>query len=235
MTKKKEADKTKNEEAKSAASSAHHAEKQAEADAEEAKESESEQEEHPNAETPDSASADAEEKPNFEPLPEDEIAELKEKLANAERLRLLALADMDNLRKRMSKEMDALRHHVTQDTVFPFLQVFDHFTMAVEASKQNGTLDSLQQGMEMIQKEFSKAFSDLDITVVDAVGKPFDPSLHEAVAEEHSDTVPAGTVLRQWSRGYRCGSKLLKPAMVVVSSGPDEEASGTNESKDKRK
>ena len=56
--------------------------------------------------------------------------------------------------------------------------------------------------------------------MIDATGKPFDPALHEAVAEESSDTVPNGTVIRQWSRGYQCGSRLLKPAMVVVSSGP---------------
>lgn len=225
MTKKKEAAKS-NEEA---------ADNKAEPRAENAEKNSNAVKEE-NADAAESTKSDAaevsnESAPNFEPLPEDEIAELKEKLANAERLRLLALADMDNVRKRMAKEMEALRYHVTQDTVFPFLQVFDHFAMAVEAAKNSNSIESLRQGMEMIQKEFGKAFSDLDITVVDALGKPFDPALHEAVAEEHSDTVPAGTVLRQWSRGYRCGSKLLKPAMVVVSSGPEASAE-TEEVKD---
>ena len=144
----------------------------------------------------------------------------EEKLKEAERLRLLALAEMDNQRKRLAKEMENVRYNTTQDTIFPFLQVFDHFTMAVAAAGKSSSLESLIQGMEIIQKEFDKAFADLDIPVIDAAGKPFDPALHEAVAEEPSDTVPNGTVIRQWSRGYQCGSRLLKPAMVVVSSGP---------------
>ena len=155
---------------------------------------------------------------------EKKLEETEAKLKDAERLRLLALADMDNQRKRTAKEMENVRYNTTQDTVFPFLQVFDHFTMAVAAAEKSSSFESMLQGMEIIQKEFDKAFSDLDITVIDASGKPFDPAVHEAVAEEHSDTVPAGTVLRQWSRGYRCGTRLLKPAMVVVSSGPAEAA-----------
>ena len=153
---------------------------------------------------------------------EKKLEETEAKLKDAERLRLLALADMDNQRKRTAKEMENVRYNTTQDTVFPFLQVFDHFTMAVAAAEKSSSFESMLQGMEIIQKEFDKAFSDLDITVIDAEGKPFDPALHEAVAEEPSDTVPNGTVIRQWSRGYRCGPRLLKPAMVVVSSGPAE-------------
>ena len=154
---------------------------------------------------------------------EKKLEETEAKLKDAERLRLLALADMDNQRKRTAKEMENVRYNTTQDTIFPFLQVFDHFSMAVAAAEKSSSFESMLQGMEIIQKEFDKAFADLDVTVIDAAGKPFDPAIHEAVAEEPSDTVPNGTVIRQWSRGYRCGSRLLKPAMVVVSSGPAEE------------
>ena len=163
---------------------------------------------------------------------EKKLEETEAKLKDAERLRLLALADMDNQRKRTAKEMENVRYNTTQDTIFPFLQVFDHFSMAVAAAEKSSSFESMLQGMEIIQKEFDKAFSDLDITVIDASGKPFDPAVHEAVAEEHSDTVPAGTVLRQWSRGYRCGTRLLKPAMVVVSSGPAEAAAPEDAKKD---
>ena len=163
---------------------------------------------------------------------EKKLEETEAKLKDAERLRLLALADMDNQRKRTAKEMENVRYNTTQDTVFPFLQVFDHFSMAVAAAEKSSSFESMLQGMEIIQKEFDKAFSDLDITVIDASGKPFDPAVHEAVAEEHSDTVPAGTVLRQWSRGYRCGTRLLKPAMVVVSSGPAEAAAAEGAKKE---
>ena len=63
------------------------------------------------------------------------LAEMEKKLAEAEKQRLLALAEMDNQRKRFSKELEALRYRVTQDTLFPFLQVMDHFSMAVKAAE----------------------------------------------------------------------------------------------------
>ena len=75
----------------------------------------------------------------------------------------------------------------------------------------------------MIQQEFDKAFADLGVEKIDALNKEFDPKLHDAVAQEASDTVPAGIVLRQWNMGYRIGDRLLKPATVIVSSGPAEE------------
>lgn len=162
---------------------------------------------------------------------EKKLAELEKKLAEAEKQRLLALAEMDNQRKRFSKELEALRYRVTQDTLFPFLQVMDHFSMAVKAAEAPGAnADAILKGMEMISNEFDHAFTDLGVEKIDAAGKPFDPNFHEAVAEEPSDTVPAGTVIRQWSMGCKMGSRLLKPAMVVVSSGPaapaEEEKSG---------
>ncbi len=145
---------------------------------------------------------------------------LKKDYDELEKKRLLLLADMDNQRKRFAKDLEALRYSVMEDTLFPFLQVFEHFSMAVAAAAASDNYKSLLQGMDMIQKEFDKAFSELGVIRIDAVGQEFDPKLHEAVAQEASDTVPAGRIIRQWSHGYKKGDRLLKPAMVVVSSGP---------------
>lgn len=149
------------------------------------------------------------------------LEETEKKLADMEKLRLLALAETENQRKRFSKELEALRNRAIQDTMLPFLQVFDHFTMAVNAcSGDNVNVATITQGMNMIQAEFDKAFADVGVTLINAQGAVFDPNFHEAMAEEASETVPAGTVIRQWCSGCRMGDRLLKPAMVVVSSGP---------------
>lgn len=151
------------------------------------------------------------------------LAETEAKLAEMEKLRLLALAEMDNQRKRFSREMESVRNRVIQDTMLPFLQVFDHFTMAVTASSAaNTNAETILQGLNMIQAEFDKAFGEVGVTLIDATGAEFDPNLHEAMAQEPSDTVPQGKVIKQWSYGCRMGDRLLKPAMVVVSSGPAE-------------
>ena len=140
-----------------------------------------------------------------------------------EKKHLLLLADMENLRKRCMKDMESTRYNTMADTITPFLQVFDHFGMAVKASEQSDNMKMLLDGLKMIHSEFDKAFQELGVECIDAVGKDFDPNVHEAVSQEASETVPAGKVIRQWNCGYKTGSRLLKPAMVVVSSGKPEE------------
>ena len=168
--------------------------------------------------------AEAEQKEQVPPTPEQLLEEARLKLEASEKKYLLLLADMENLRKRCMKDMESTRYNTMADTITPFLQVFDHFGMAVKASEQSDNLKMLLDGMKMIRSEFDKAFQELGVECIDAVGKDFDPNVHEAVSQEASETVPAGKVIRQWNCGYKTGSRLLKPAMVVVSSGKPEEA-----------
>ena len=134
--------------------------------------------------------------------------------------RLRLLAEMENQRKRAVKDMEAVRYNTITDTLHPFFQVFDHFSMAVAATETTTNMQTLLEGMKMIRTEFDRAFSDLGIERIDATGKDFDPNTQEAMSQEASDTVPAGKVIRQWCFGYKMGDRLLKPASVVVSSGP---------------
>jgi molecular chaperone GrpE len=115
-------------------------------------------------------------------------------------------------------ENASVREATKAATVEEFLTVYDHFGMALEHADGNGSV--LRQGMEMILAEFRRTFEALGVEEMDPAGKPFDPSLHEAIAQEPSDTVPEGHVLRQWKSGFRLGDKLLRAAAVVVSSGP---------------
>lgn len=157
-----------------------------------------------------------------EDAPEQKIASLEKAVLELEDKRIRLIAEMDNQRKRAAKDMEALRYSVMTDTLHPFFQVFDHFAMAVAATETSNNLKALLDGMKMIQTEFDRAFSDLGIERIDAVGKEFDPNTQEAVSQEPSDTVPAGKVIRQWCYGYKLRDRLLKPASVVVSSGPAE-------------
>ena len=154
--------------------------------------------------------------------PEEKVAKLEKALLEMEDKRLRLLAEMENQRKRAVKDMEAVRYNTMTDTLHPFFQVFDHFSMAVAATETTTNMQTLLEGMKMIRAEFDRAFSDLGIERIDATGKDFDPNTQEAMSQEASDTVPAGKVIRQWSFGYKMGDRLLKPANVVVSSGPAE-------------
>ena len=154
--------------------------------------------------------------------PKQKIASLEKAVLELEDKRIRLIAEMDNQRKRAAKDMEALRYSVMTDTLHPFFQVFDHFAMAVAATESSNNLKALLDGMKMIQTEFDRAFSDLGIERIDAVGKEFDPNTQQAVSHEASDKVPAGNLIRQWCYCYKIKDRLLKPASVVVSSGPAE-------------
>lgn len=155
--------------------------------------------------------------------PEEKIAKLEQALVELEDKRLRLLAEMENQRKRAVKDLETTRYRVMTDTLLPFFQVFDHFSMAVAATETSSNIQSLVAGLKMIGTEFDRAFSDLGIERIDATGKDFDPATQEAMSQEASDTIPAGKVIRQWNFGYKLGDHLLKAANVVVSSGPAEQ------------
>lgn len=158
-----------------------------------------------------------------EETPRDELEKLKNDLQEAEDKFVRSKADLDNYRKRVQKEAAEIRQYTRLSTVEQFLPVFDHFQMAMQHVGENPDVETLKQGMDMILNEFSRTFESLGVERVNAEGRPFDPNEHEAMAQEPSDEIPEGHVLRQWKCGYRMGERLLRPATVVVSSGPAEE------------
>jgi len=154
----------------------------------------------------------------------DEVSGLKLALAEAEDKRLRTVADMDNLRKRLAKDMESMRVNIQADTLSAFLQVFDHFSMAVSAASSSNNLKSILDGMKMIDAEFARAFQEVGVEFVSSEGKDFDPNIHEAIAHEPSDKVAAGKILKQWNPACKLGARLLRPARVVVSAGPAPKA-----------
>ena len=167
------------------------------------------------------------EKPAEPELSEEE--KLRAALAEAQSKFLYLQAEYQNFRKRSVKDVADARSYAYADALNPFMTVFDYLAMADAAAVNSDNIESIRQGLKMIIAEFNKAFDTLGVTPFDAVGKPFDPALHEAVAHEASESVPEGVVIKQWSSGFKMGGKLLRPARVVVSSGapekkPEEEA-----------
>ena len=153
------------------------------------------------------------------------IADLEAKIAESEDKTLRLQAEFQNYRKRVSKDMATARLNSLTDTVSPFLQVFDHFNMAMQAAASTDNVESLVTGLNMILGEFQKAMDELGVTKFDAIGQKFNPELHNALANEPSDEFAEGMIIKQWSSGYKLGERLMRPAAVVVSSGPAKEES----------
>lgn len=178
---------------------------------------------------PELVDAGAEETPETKELsPEARIEALDAELAAARDALLRLRADFQNYRMRTAKEIATARAFAQHDTILPFLQVFDHFSMAMAAAEKSDNMDAIRQGLEMILAEYKKKLDELGVEPFDAVGEKFDPELHNAMSHEPSGEVAEGHVIRQWNAGYKLGERLLRPAAVVVSSGPaDDEAAET--------
>lgn len=151
-----------------------------------------------------------------EKTPEQQIAELKDSL-------LRKVAEFDNFRKRKSKDLQDARFNATCGVLESFLTVYDHFKMAMKSVDNGDSLEIVQQGMQMIFSEFGRTFENMGVKEVSAVGQKFDPMLHDAISKQASDEVEEGMVIQEWKSGYKLNERLLRPAVVVVSSGPEVE------------
>ena len=151
---------------------------------------------------------------------------LKAELAELQAKYLYLQAEYQNFRKRSVRDVADARSYAISSTLVPFLSVVDYLGMAQSAAEQSDNLEALKQGMNMIIGEFDKALDELGVKRMKTAGEKFDPSLHDAVGYENSETVPEGCIIREWSGGFTMGDKLLRPARVLVSSGnaPAEEA-----------
>ncbi|MDX8411972.1 MAG: nucleotide exchange factor GrpE [Mariprofundaceae bacterium] len=149
--------------------------------------------------------------------PEDEaqaeIAELKDKL-------LRAYAEMDNVRKRARRDIEDARKFGIERFATELLGVVDNLERALETGHDNAK--ALQDGVRMTLESWHELMKKFDIQRIDAVGQKLDPHVHEAIAHLPNDAT-AGMVIEQHLPGYTLHGRLLRAAMVVVSSGPADE------------
>jgi molecular chaperone GrpE len=101
----------------------------------------------------------------------------------------------------------------------PILDSLDMALAATQASPANAA-QSLQAGITMIGQQLKSALTEAGLEEVDAAGKPFDPNLHEAVAQQEAAGVPEGQVIQQLRKGYKLRERLLRPASVIVAKPP---------------
>lgn len=164
-------------------------------------------------------------------LTPEQIEDLQARAAKAdenwERL-LRTTADFDNFKKRAARERQDAARYANESLIQKLLPVLDNFEMALAAAQtgQTANLQSLTDGVAMIQQQLKAALVEFGVEEVDATGKPFDPNLHEAVSQQESAAVAEGHVLQQLRKGYKLRDRLLRPATVVVAKSPAPSAAG---------
>jgi len=142
--------------------------------------------------------------------------------ADLDRFRDLALrsqADFENYKKRAAREKDDAVKYANSALLQQLVSILDNFELGLAAAKTHGDESPIYSGMVLIQKQLNDLLAENGLEPIEAEGNKFDPNLHEAIAHE-PNVSPEGTVIRQARRGYRLKDRLLRPARVVVSSGP---------------
>lgn len=150
----------------------------------------------------------------------DEVLRLRQAIEEERQRNLRLLADFDNFRRRVEREKEAARGDARRAALLPLLPVLDTLERALAA----GSMDSdFYEGVAATRRLFESALREAGAEPVEAVGQPFDPTLHEAVGAEPSEEVESGTVVREVRRGWRLPDGLLRPSQVVVATGEEAE------------
>ena len=164
----------------------------------------------PNPTTP--STPEAEKAPDLQ----QQVSEWKDKYFRA-------LAEVENTRKRLTKEKLESQGFAIQNVVVDFLQPFDHFEQALKAAEQaSGEVKHWAMGFEMILQQMKQVLADHGVQALDSLNHPFDPHQHEAIETEETPEVPAGMVVQEFIRGYKMGNRVIRPARVKVSVAPTQ-------------
>jgi molecular chaperone GrpE len=151
-----------------------------------------------------------------------QVNEWKQK-AEEERDRVLrVLAEFENYKKRMNRQMDDYKKYANELLLKELLSVVDNLERAIVSSegvKDNPRESCVVEGVEMTLNEILKLLEKFHVTSFEALGKPFDPVFHEAVMQQESRNQPENSVIHVLQKGYMIHDRLLRPAMVVVSKG----------------
>lgn len=140
-----------------------------------------------------------------------------------------AAAELDNYRKRTARDLQETVKYANAGLLESLLPVLDNFDYGMAAAKAEAEGSNLYIGLNMVLRQVQDFLRENGVEEIQAVGAVFDPNLHEAVSQQPSAEAAEGTVLSQTRKGYKLRDRLLRPASVVVSSGPAVSSGGPPE------
>jgi molecular chaperone GrpE len=154
-----------------------------------------------------------------EATPEEKLAALAAERDELKDRMLRIAAEFENFKRRSKKEQTDAVAEARERVLKEMLEVVDYLERAVQTG--NGGVDgaAVLKGVDLVLRLLKQKLERYEVRPFDAAGQPFDPRVHEAISRVEHPEVPAGSVAAELQKGYRVGERLLRPAMVSVSSG----------------
>lgn len=171
------------------------------------------------------ASAEAEEMP-FAEVVEEGLSELEQAQQDAKDLRdemLRMRAETDNLRKRLQRDKQDSIQFANERLIKQLIPIFENLDRALKAPDTN--VENLKEGVKLTSDQVLALFKKENVEPIQAVGEPFDPSIHEVLSQMESSDHDENTVIEEYSKGYRMNGRVLLPARVVTSKKPQDKNS----------
>lgn len=140
-------------------------------------------------------------------------------------------AELDNFKKRASREREDAVRFANESLIKDLLPVIDNLERAVAHASGGGNGNPIVEGVEMVLKGLLDALAKHGVTQISAVGQPFDPTMHEAMAQVQSQTHQPNSVVDELHKGYTLRNRLLRPALVSVAKAPITQEKKNDESK----
>jgi molecular chaperone GrpE len=145
---------------------------------------------------------------------------LTDELAAANDRYLRLQAEMQNLRNRTSREIADERKYAALPVLRDLLPVLDNIGRAIEAAEKAGEAENLLAGFQLVRQQLDTVLAGHGCEPISPEGEPFDPNFHQAILQQPSADVPANHVSMVTQTGYKLHDRVVRPAQVIVSSGP---------------
>ena len=154
----------------------------------------------------------------------EELISVKEELSkvreysdnNLNKLKYL-MADFDNYRKQMEKQVASKVESSKAELLLKFLSIRDDYHRALEMAKQSKSEDVVLEGLDAILKNLDSLLRSEGVIDIETIGTPFDPNVHDAISFSYRDDVPENTVTAEIRNGYMLNNKVLRPSLVEIS------------------
>jgi molecular chaperone GrpE len=148
-------------------------------------------------------------------------AQEKEAAGHLERLQRTQ-AEFENARKRLAREKSEYFLYAHEELIAKFLPVVDNFDRALEQAQDESHREAFIEGIRLIRKQLEGVLTESGLKPVESIGKTFDANQHEALAQVSSDAHPENTVVEEVQKGWFLHDRLLRPALVKISSGKQD-------------
>jgi molecular chaperone GrpE len=132
-------------------------------------------------------------------------------------------ADFENLKKRCDRQIEESRKYGNERLIVELLDVVDELELAVKSGRSSEPAEPVLQGVKMTLSKLEKVLKNQGVSPIECVGKPFDPSKHNAVAKVERNDVDECTVIEEVRKGYTMREKVIRPSIVKISVKPSSE------------